>query len=141
VIAVDQSDTMLEAARKRLASHENVDFVRSDLESLALDDASVDAVVAALVFHHISDPAAALREIARVLRPGGVAIIVDMVRHAHAEFRSKMGHVHLGFAPEDMVAMLEAAGLPGATTQYLPTDPEARGPGIFLARAVRPGAE
>jgi len=138
VYAIDQSDTMLDAARKRLDGRDNVRFVQSELERIDLEDGSVDAAVAILVLHHLDDPAGALGEISRILTPGGVALIVDMVRHDRTEFRTKMGHVHLGFTPEEMGLMLERASLVDTDTRYLTTDPDARGPGIFVARAVKP---
>jgi SAM-dependent methyltransferase len=49
---------------------------RGGAESLALPDSSVDAVVSDVVFQHLPDVAGATREIARVLRPGGLALIV-----------------------------------------------------------------
>jgi ArsR family transcriptional regulator len=140
VYAVDQSETMLDAARKRLDGHTNVTFVSSDLEALSLDDASVDAAVTILVLHHMPDPRLAINEMARILRPRGVALIVDMVRHDRDEYRSKMGHVHLGFEPDAVAAMLEDAGLTDVTARYLTTEPDARGPGVFIARAAKPDA-
>lgn len=138
VYAVDQSDTMLEAARKRLADHDNVRFVRSDLERVQLEDGSVDAAVAILVLHHLERPSLAIGEMSRILRPGGVVLLVEMVTHTRTEFRTKMGHTHLGFDPNEMQSMLTRAGLSGASTQFLATDPDAKGPGIFVARAEKP---
>jgi ArsR family transcriptional regulator len=140
VYAVDQSETMLNAARKRLDGLDNVSFVRSDLERLSLDDASVDAAVTILVLHHMAEPHLAINEVARILRPGGVALVVDMVRHERDEYRTKMGHVHLGFEPDTITAMLESAGLTDVAARYLTTEPDARGPGVFIARAAKPNS-
>lgn len=138
VYALDQSETMLKAARKRLADFDNVSFVQSDLERIELEDGSVDAAVAILVLHHLEEPARAIQEIERILRPGGIVLLVEMVTHDRTEYRTKMGHTHLGFDPSTMQSMLSRAGLSDATTQFLATDPDAKGPGIFVARAEKP---
>ena len=75
VIGVDQSGAMLDIARQKLPS---ADFREGDLTALPLPARSVDAVVCALALVHIPDVASALREFARVLRPGGRVIISDV---------------------------------------------------------------
>lgn len=75
VIGVDQSDAMLAIARRKLAA---ADFRRGDLTALPLPANSVDAAVCALALVHVRDLSAALREFARVLRPGGRLIISDV---------------------------------------------------------------
>lgn len=138
VIAVDQSDTMLDAARKRLGAFKNIEFLQSSLEHLDIPDATVHAAVSILVLHHLPEPALAIRELARILRPGGVALVIDMIRHDRVEYRTRMGHLHLGFDPADFATLLTDAGLAEPTTHFLTMAPDARGPGLFVARAVKP---
>ena len=75
VIGVDQSDAMLDMARKKLPSP---CFHKGDLTALPLSAGSVDAVVCGLALVHIPEVASALREFARVLRPGGRLVISDV---------------------------------------------------------------
>lgn len=138
VVAIDQSDAMLGAARKRLKCVQNVEFVRAGVESLPLQNASVDAAVCVLVLHHIEDPLAACREMARILRPGGVCLIVDMVEHDRVQYRHTMGHRWLGFGVPELVRMLSDAGLEGVRVSLLPAAAEAKGPGLFACAARRP---
>ena len=138
IIAVDSSEAMLAAARKRLAGLKNVQFLPGDLEKLPLQPASVDAVVCDLVLHHLERPAAAIAEMARVLRPdragaGGVALIVDMVEHKREDFRTAMGHRHLGFASGTISGWMNDAGFTDVRIQKMAADPEGRGPGLFVA--------
>lgn len=138
VLAVDQSQPMLDAARKRLSSLSNISFHQGSLESLPLADASVDCCVSILVLHHVPDPLNAIREMRRVLRadPGsGVALIVDMLPHDRAEYRHTMAHKHQGFAPAHVQQLCRTAGFAHCSTHVLPSDPEAKGPGLFATVA------
>lgn len=139
VVAVDLSTPMLDAARKRLAAMPNVDFVNAPVESTGLPAGSVDAAVCVLVLHHLAEPVKALRELRRILRTtrgGGTALIVDMVEHRRDEYRRLMGHKHLGFSRETLTAMMHEAGFADGVYQELPGDPEAKGPGLFVATAT-----
>lgn len=138
VIAVDQSAAMLDAAKRRLEGVRNVEFVRGELEKLPLEDASVDAAVIALVLHHAEEPGAALGEARRVLRAGGTLLVIDMTAHDRAEYRRQMGHRHLGFERSVFEAMLRSAGFTDVAVRDLPGEPEARGPGLFVATARAP---
>ena len=135
VIAVDQSEPMLEAAAKRLARFDNVEFRLGSAEALPIDDASIDAAVCVLVLHHLEEPVAALREMHRALKPGGVALIVDMAAHQREEFRDQMGHRRLGISADEMTGMLEESGFTEARVSALPAHPNARGPSLFVATA------
>jgi ArsR family transcriptional regulator len=138
VIAVDGSPDMLEAARRRLAGLDNVDIRQGDLESLPVEDGVLDAAMLSLVLHYSPDPAVALREVARVIRPGGRVLIVDMVPHEREEYQQQMGHVWLGFSDKQITRFLAAAGFDDARVRHLPIDADARGPALFAAMATRP---
>ena len=58
-----------------------------------------------LVLHHLPSPALALAEAARVLKPGGRLLIVDMAPHEREEYRQQMGHVWLGFSDDQMTTV------------------------------------
>ena len=137
VIAVDASAAMLHAARDRLRQYQNVDLRRGELESLPVDDARVDAALLALVLHHIADPLSALKEAARILKPGGTLLVVDMLPHDRETYRQQMGHVWLGFDPEHITRWLADAGCSACRVVALAPDPRAKGPGLFAATAKR----
>jgi ubiquinone/menaquinone biosynthesis C-methylase UbiE len=75
LIGVDPANGMIEMA-KRLTP--NATFFTSMAEALPLQDASVDLALSTISFHHWQNQAAGIREIARVLRPGGYFLLVDM---------------------------------------------------------------
>ena len=137
VIAVDESSAMLGAARKRLAEHENVEVRSGSLESLPIEAASLDAGILSLVLHFVVDPSVVIREAARVIRPGGRLLIVDMLPHEREEYRTTMGHLWLGFDRAQVAGWLADAGFTDARIAALPPDPQAKGPGLFAARARR----
>ena len=87
VVAFDATEEMLDKARARCAKAglANVAFERGNAESLPFDDARFDGAVTRLAIHHFADPQRALGEMFRILRPGGVAVIVDVVSSENAE--------------------------------------------------------
>ncbi|MGP1272682.1 MAG: ArsR/SmtB family transcription factor [Phycisphaerales bacterium] len=138
VVAVDQSEAMLEAGRRLLTEFSNIEFVCSDLESLPFADASIDAATLSLVLHHVEHPEQVLAECRRVLRSdrgGGVLLIVDMLAHDREEYRRTMGHHHLGFEASDLRRMLETAGFRRVSVRELPTGTKSKGPGLLAASA------
>jgi ubiquinone/menaquinone biosynthesis C-methylase UbiE/DNA-binding transcriptional ArsR family regulator len=137
VIAVDESSAMLGAARKRLDMRANVQLRSGSLEDLPIDDALLDAAVLSLVLHFVVDPPKVLTEAARVLRPGGRLLVVDMLPHEREEYRTGMGHLWLGFGEQQLAGWLDEAGFEQARLVPLSPDPQAKGPGLFAARAVR----
>lgn len=139
VVAVDDSDEMLAAARRRLAFHDNVELRRGSLEALPVDDGALDAAVLALVLHHLADPPAVLGEVARALAPGGRLLLVDMLPHDRLRYRQEMGHQWLGFRGEQIDEWLDDAGFEPPRRMPLPPDPEVKGPNLFAATATRTG--
>jgi ubiquinone/menaquinone biosynthesis C-methylase UbiE len=137
VIAVDRSGEMLQAARRLVRGLRNVEVRRGDLEALPIHDDELDAATLMLVLHHVPDPAAALAEAARALKPGGRLLIADMLPHEHEEYRQQMGHVWLGFAEAQMARLLESAGFSRIRISGLPPAAEAKGPALFVAGATK----
>src|ERR1700730_5874741 len=133
VVSVDASAAMLQAAKKRLQRFDNVDLRRGELEALPIDDARLDAESSMLVLHHVPEPERALSEVARVLKPGGRVLLVDMLPHDRDNYRQQMGHVWLGFSDEHLRRMLTDAGFEDVRIVSLPPDARAKGPGLFVA--------
>lgn len=137
VIAVDGSTEMLEAARTRLSGLRNVDIRRGELETLPIKDRELDAALLSLVLHYSPEPARTLAEAARVCRPGAKVLVVDMLPHHHEEYQQQMGHVWLGFSEKQITKFLAGAGFERARVRALPVDPDAKGPALFAAIAIR----
>jgi ArsR family transcriptional regulator len=137
VIAVDASAAMLQAAKKRLHDFDNVDLRRGELEALPIDDDRLDATTLMLVLHHVPEPERALAEVARVLKPGGRLVVVDMLPHDRESYRQQMGHVWLGFADGHMRQMLADTGFEDARVVTLPSDAKAKGPELFVGTSTK----
>lgn len=133
IIAVDHSAAMLEAARVGLGGIDNVELRSGELEALPIADAVLDVAIVHLVLHHAAEPQKVFFEAARVLRPGGVLLLVDMVPHEREEYRLQMGHIWLGFSAQSVERQLQAAGF--RDLRYLPmrADSQAKGPRLFVA--------
>jgi ArsR family transcriptional regulator len=135
VVAVDGSQAMLATTRSRLAEFDNVELLEGELERLPIADRTVDAATLILVLHHVPAPEKVVAEVARILRPGGRLLLVDMLPHEHPEYRQEMGHVWLGFSRSQVESYLAAGGLGRVRFRSLPPDPEAKGPNLFTATA------
>jgi ArsR family transcriptional regulator len=112
-VGIDASRAMLALARTRLAKpglgHCAVRL--ADMYRLPLPDAGFDAVVLQMVLHYAEDPPAALAEAARVLRPGGALIVVDLARHDQTEPIARLAHRWPGFSDAAMHEFLTNAAL------------------------------
>lgn len=137
VIAVDASLDMLDAARRRLADAPNVELRQGELESLPVGNGELHAAMLSLVLHHSPEPARALTEVARALRPGGRVLVVDMLPHDRVEYQQQMGHVWLGFSEQQISKFLTGAGFDQVRVRALPVDPDAKGPALFAAVAIK----
>ena len=87
VTGVDVDDALLDGARLRAECYgASVSFARAEGESLPFEDASFDVVTFVDVIEHVRDPRAAVRELARVLRPGGTLYLFGPNRLSPANF-------------------------------------------------------
>jgi ArsR family transcriptional regulator len=135
VVAVDESGPMLKVAEQRLAPFGNVELRPGTIESLPIEDETLDAAILFLVAHFITDPMRVMTEIRRVLKPEGRLLVVDLMSHDRIEYVVQLGHVWQGFDGEQMKDWLSKAGFTGCRYRPLPADPEAKGPTLFAASA------
>ena len=133
VVAVDESAAMLQAAKKRVQRFDNIELRRGNLEALPIDDGRLDAALMTLVLHHVPDPARALAEAARVVKPGGRVVITDMLAHDRESYKQQMGHVWLGFSEAHVSSLLRDGGFEQVGIVPLPPDSRAKGPALFVA--------
>jgi arsenite methyltransferase len=111
VYGFDASAEMLEVARRNLKGFRHVELQKVPGDQLPLPDNSLDGVFANMYLHHAPEPLAAIREMARVLKPGGVLCITDLDTHDHEWHREQMADLWLGFERADMRRWYREAGL------------------------------
>ena len=122
LVATDYSEGMLKQARKKLARFPHVVVEQADITDLHYADNSFDAVVAGNVIHLLPEPGDALKELKRVVRPGGTIIVPTYVipkKRAHTMFPrllSQFGvHFQERFDPASYRAFFESMGCTGIT--------------------------
>jgi len=127
-LGLDLSLDMLALARARLdrAGLKHCSVRHGDIYDLALPRDSFDVVIVHQVLHFLDDSARALREAARVLRPGGRLLVVDFAPHDLEFLREEHAHRRLGFAAETVQQWMQAAGLDVVRQQTLPPGPEGK---------------
>lgn len=121
-LGLDLSHQMLNIARRNVAEAglSNVELRHGDIFDTRLPEGAADLVVVHQVLHYLGDPAAAVREAARIVAPGGRLVIVDFAPHKHEFLREQHQHRRLGFSDEEMGRWLAEADLPSVTLHALP---------------------
>lgn len=115
VTGIDWSDDGLERAkglaiRRRVT---NVDWKKGDLSRLPLRDATMDVALLSQSLRHATDPERALAEAARILRPGGRLLVLDLEEHDQEWVRARFGNQRLGFSAGALEGLLHAGGFAG----------------------------
>jgi len=137
-LGLDLSHDMLALARARLRDLRHCSVRQGNIYDLAIPKDSFDVVIVHQVLHFLDDSARAIKEAARVLRPGGRLLVVDFAPHTLEFLRDEQAHRRLGFAAETVGQWMEAAGLDVVRHMSLP--PEEGGTiavSLWLARDPR----
>ena len=141
-LGLDLSLDMLLLARDRLerAGLRNCSVRQGDIYDLPLANDSFDVVIVHQVLHFLDDGARAIREAARVLRPGGRLLVVDFAPHEQEFLREQFAHRRLGFAPDTVMQWITASGLDPVMHTSLAPEPGPEGKiavSLWLARDTR----
>jgi len=112
-VGVDINHAMLNLARLNLerAGMEHGSVRQADVTALPFADGAADLVTVHQVLHYLDDPALAIAECARVLKPRGVMLIVDFAPHQLEFLKTEHAHLRLGFSDTEITGWVEDAGL------------------------------
>ncbi len=112
-VGVDVSPAMLGVARAKLdaAGMKNIQLRQGSAYVLPPDLTDFDLVLLHQVLHFLDDPARAIGEAARALKPGGRLLIVDFAPHTEETLRRDHAHRRLGFSREEISQLVHEAGL------------------------------
>lgn len=135
-LGLDRNPEMLRIARNRLdaAGLKAARVQAGDMYALPLEAGSCDTLLLHQVLHFADDPAAVLAEAARVLRPGGRLLVIDLMPHNREDLRLERRHLRLGFADDVVLGWMADAGLQGLVAQRLPAQlPDQLGVTLWLA--------
>jgi ubiquinone/menaquinone biosynthesis C-methylase UbiE len=127
-VGVDSSAAMLSLARANIerAGLRNAQVRHGDIYALPVERDGYDVVVIHQVLHYLDDPARAIREATRTLRPGGRLFVVDFAPHDLEFLRAEHAHRRLGFAPQEVCETLAEAGLVDAASSNVGPDKSAK---------------
>lgn len=122
---IDASRDMLAVARSNLDSGGASRAVvrQGDILNLPLEGQDFDLVTIHQVLHFLDQPERAILEAARMLRPGGRLVVIDLAPHTFEYLRDEHAHVRLGFSHQTMEEWLAKAGLDVEKTVDLRPDP------------------
>lgn len=110
VIAVDQAEHMLDVMRQKFGTGARVEYHVGDAEQLPIETASVDAAFANMYLHHVEHPARAIKEMARIVKPGGNVVITDLDEHTFEFLVTEQHDRWMGFRREEVKRWFEEAG-------------------------------
>ena len=121
VIGIDRSPEMLRFGRAKLLQDgvTNAELRQGDMNALDLPSGSANTVILHQVLHYAHRPAAVIAEAARILKPTGKLIVVDVASHDREELRREHAHVRLGFADNEVLEFMRAAHLNGRVAEQL----------------------
>jgi ArsR family transcriptional regulator len=136
VIAVDNSAKMVEFGAKLAQENgiENLEYRLGDLESPPIEDATIDLAFFSQSLHHALHPERAVAAAARLLKPGGRIVVLDLKKHNFEQARELYADTWLGFSEVELRGFLENAGF--VELQSWVVDREAQSPGLETILAM-----
>lgn len=114
VIGIDTDTKQIAIAKKNIIddthTKKHISFIVGKGEDTGQNNNSVDIVLFSHSLHHIETPHIAIKESIRILKKGGMIIILDLKKHTEFWMKKIYGDVHMGFVPDEIETLLEIEG-------------------------------
>jgi SAM-dependent methyltransferase len=136
---IDTNERLIAAAQQRLGRHPGVRAQVADVHALPFGDESFDSVIMFHTLTYAKNPARALAECARVLRPGGRLVLLCLDEHRQSEVTARYGEVHPGFSPRAVRGLLSRTGLGVISAEVASRESKKPHLQVVLAVADKPG--
>jgi ubiquinone/menaquinone biosynthesis C-methylase UbiE/DNA-binding transcriptional ArsR family regulator len=126
VIAVDNSEKMVEFGSDLAKKHcvKNLEYRLGDLESIPIEDGTVDLALFSQSLHHAQHPKKAMAEAWRILKPGGRVAVLDLRRHHFEQAREMYADLWLGFTEAELEQFLTENGFRNLRTSIVHREAE-----------------
>ena len=142
VFCIDRSPRMVEVGKELAEKNglKNLEYKLGDIESVPMEDASVELAILSQALHHAEKPRKAIEEAFRILKPGGRLAVLDLAEHSFEKAHELYADKWLGFSENDLYQYLRDAGF--RSVEVTPVSKEEQEPGFvtLLATGLRPGA-
>jgi len=140
LICVDLSQGMLDKAQQQLGRAPRgtqLEYRQGALDDLPLATAEVDGALAGMVLHHLPELDGPLKEMRRILRPGGTLAVLELAPHREEWMRAALGDRHLGLEAADVMASFKRVGftdvlLDSVQDRYCPVRPDGEAVSLSL---------
>ncbi|MCX7749454.1 MAG: methyltransferase domain-containing protein [Clostridia bacterium] len=121
VIAIDISGEMIKELNKKAKENgiKNIETVKSDGQDVPIKDCQADAVFASMFLHHIGEPLDVIKEMYRILKPGGIVFLADLMEHKDKELMEKMHDIWSGFSLTQLETWFQSAGFKNISIETL----------------------
>lgn len=139
VIAVDNSEKMVEFGENLAREHgfKNLEYRLGEIEDPPIEEESVDLALFSQALHHASSPQKAVKAAHRILRDGGMIVILDLARHSHEEARELYADVWLGFSEVELQQILKRADFSRIEVSIVSRETQAPNFQTLLATATK----
>jgi ubiquinone/menaquinone biosynthesis C-methylase UbiE len=111
VIAVDQSEAMIHQMKNKFGDSPMIDYRIGEAGAIPIEDSSVDYVFANMFLHHVENPRLAIKEMVRILKPGGSLVITDLDKHDFEFLKTEHKDRWMGFRRSDVKRWFVESGL------------------------------
>ncbi len=140
VWCIDNSPRMVEVGTELAKKNglANLSYKLGDIEKVPLPDASVDLAILSQALHHAQHPEHAVREAARILRPGGQLLLLDLKAHTFEKAHELYADVWLGFTENALHGYLRQAGFDQVEVATVSREEQEPGFETLLASGIKP---